>query len=77
MRKVDFFSSILPNVGLTGLPPDQRWEGTAVLGPILLEENILQEELTELLPEPASLLQTHEVTGAGKKAPVLFTLTTM
>ncbi|XP_038574811.1 zona pellucida sperm-binding protein 3-like isoform X1 [Micropterus salmoides] len=48
-----------------GLPPDQRWEGTAVLGPILLEENILQEELTELLPEPASLLQTHEVTGAA------------
>ncbi|XP_070786738.1 zona pellucida sperm-binding protein 3-like [Enoplosus armatus] len=56
-----------------GLPPEVHWEGTAALGPILLEENILQEELTELaelFPEPASLLQTQEVTRAASYSPI-------
>ncbi|XP_030265200.1 zona pellucida sperm-binding protein 3-like isoform X2 [Sparus aurata] len=47
---------------------DLQWEGTAALGPILLEGDVGEEELTEppeLLPEPASLLQTHEVTWAA------------
>ncbi|XP_070711812.1 zona pellucida sperm-binding protein 3-like [Pempheris klunzingeri] len=51
-----------------GLPPDLQWAGTAALGPILLEESILQEELTELselLPEPATLLQTLQETEAA------------
>ncbi|XP_040888564.1 zona pellucida sperm-binding protein 3-like [Toxotes jaculatrix] len=51
-----------------GLPLDLQWEGTAALGPILLEENILLEELTEVseLPsEPVSLLQTHKVIQAA------------
>ncbi|XP_073318544.1 zona pellucida sperm-binding protein 3-like isoform X2 [Pagrus major] len=46
---------------------DLQWEGTAALGPILLEGDIEKEELTEpseLLPEPAPLLQIHEVTRA-------------
>ncbi|XP_030607042.1 zona pellucida sperm-binding protein 3-like isoform X2 [Archocentrus centrarchus] len=45
-----------------------RWEGTAALGPILLEENVPEEELTELFelpPEPVSLLQTQDVTQAA------------
>ncbi|XP_004552715.2 zona pellucida sperm-binding protein 3 isoform X2 [Maylandia zebra] len=45
-----------------------RWEGTAALGPILLEENVLEEGSTEPLelpPEPVSLQQTQEVTRAA------------
>ncbi|XP_010738843.3 zona pellucida sperm-binding protein 3 [Larimichthys crocea] len=45
-----------------GLLPNLQWEGMAALGPILLEENILEQEL---LPEPAALHQTHEVTRAA------------
>ncbi|KAM9334112.1 zona pellucida sperm-binding protein 3-like [Symphorus nematophorus] len=41
---------------------DLQWEGTAALGPILLEENILEGELQELHAEAASRLQAHEVT---------------
>ncbi|CAK6962496.1 zona pellucida sperm-binding protein 3-like [Scomber scombrus] len=47
---------------------DLQWEGTAALGPILLEENILQNELTELSefpPESSSLLHTLEVIQAA------------
>lgn len=58
------------------LLPDLQWEGTAALGPILLEGDVGEEELTEppeLLPEPASLLQTHEVTWAGETALVVST----
>lgn len=39
----------------------EMWEGTAAVGPILLEENILQ---VNLLPE-APQLQTHKVTPAA------------
>ncbi|XP_019962141.2 zona pellucida sperm-binding protein 3-like [Paralichthys olivaceus] len=45
----------------TGLPPELQWEGSASLGPILLEENVL-EEVSELPPEPLPLLHTQEVT---------------
>ncbi|XP_067439494.1 zona pellucida sperm-binding protein 3-like isoform X1 [Thunnus thynnus] len=47
-----------------GLSPGLQWEGTAALGPILLEENIVRNELTELSefpPESSSLLHTLEV----------------
>uniref|UniRef100_UPI0037E92B0F zona pellucida sperm-binding protein 3-like n=1 Tax=Semicossyphus pulcher TaxID=241346 RepID=UPI0037E92B0F len=47
---------------------DVEWEGTAALGPILLEYSILQVELTELLLEPAPLLQTSEVTQAASSS---------
>ncbi|GAA6228474.1 zona pellucida sperm-binding protein 3-like [Lates japonicus] len=54
---------------LAAADADLQWEGTAALGPILLlEENILQEELTvafELPLVPASLVQTHEVNRAA------------
>lgn len=55
-------------IGVEGLSPDLQWEGTAALGPILLEENILQNELTELSkfpPESSFLLHTREVIQAG------------
>ncbi|KAM7375105.1 hypothetical protein PAMA_014270 [Pampus argenteus] len=43
-----------------------QWEGAAALGPILLEENILHNELTELFPpDPSSLRHTFEVTRAA------------
>ncbi|XP_035533714.1 zona pellucida sperm-binding protein 3-like [Morone saxatilis] len=42
------------------LPLGLQWEGTAALGPILLEENILEEELSE-----PSLLRMREATGAA------------
>ncbi|XP_023249098.1 zona pellucida sperm-binding protein 3-like [Seriola lalandi dorsalis] len=45
-----------------GLPLDLQWEGTAALGPILLEE---LTEVSEFPPEPVSLLQTHEVIQAA------------
>ena len=64
------------NIEPAVLLPDLQWEGTAALGPILLEGDIGEEELTEpseLLPELASLLQTHEVTRAGETALVVFT----
>lgn len=64
------------NIEPAVLLPDLQWEGTAALGPILLEGDIGEEELTEppeLLPEPASLLQTHEVTWAGETALVVST----
>ncbi|XP_026157668.1 zona pellucida sperm-binding protein 3-like [Mastacembelus armatus] len=46
---------------------DLQWEGMAALGPILLEENILEEQLTELSelpPEPVSLPHTQAVIQA-------------
>ncbi|XP_041834974.1 zona pellucida sperm-binding protein 3-like [Melanotaenia boesemani] len=45
-----------------------QWEGTAVLGPILLENGFLLEDLTEvpeLLPEPVPQLQTQEENRAA------------
>uniref|UniRef100_A0A8C4GYY9 Zona pellucida sperm-binding protein 3 n=1 Tax=Dicentrarchus labrax TaxID=13489 RepID=A0A8C4GYY9_DICLA len=42
------------------LPLGLQWEGTAALGPILLEENVLEEELSE-----PSLLRTCEATRAA------------
>ncbi|XP_034533770.1 zona pellucida sperm-binding protein 3-like [Notolabrus celidotus] len=51
-----------------GVVPAPEWEGTAAVGPILLEENILLVEMTEILPEPAPLLQTHEVTLAASSS---------
>lgn len=49
-----FFFSFSLHVGLAGLSPDLQWEGTAALGPILLEG------LTAL-----SELQMHEVIREG------------
>ncbi|XP_041822243.1 zona pellucida sperm-binding protein 3-like [Chelmon rostratus] len=45
------------------LPADLDWEGTAALGPILVEEKVLEEELSELRPGP--LVQIHKVTQAA------------
>lgn len=42
------------------------WEGTAALGPILVEDNTLHVELTQV-PEPVPQLQTEEETRAGKR----------
>nr|XP_033471561.1 zona pellucida sperm-binding protein 3-like [Epinephelus lanceolatus] len=50
-----------------GADADQQWEGTAALGPILLEESILLQELAELSElqlELDSLLRTREATRA-------------
>lgn len=46
-----------------GFPPHLQWEGTAALGPILLEENILEVELPA---KPAVLIQTRGATSAGE-----------
>ncbi|XP_035485702.2 zona pellucida sperm-binding protein 3-like [Scophthalmus maximus] len=59
--------SLAADADLDGPPPDQ-WEGWAALGPILLEEIILQEELTaasELPPEPLPLPEKREVAWAA------------
>ncbi|XP_041637401.1 zona pellucida sperm-binding protein 3-like [Cheilinus undulatus] len=45
-----------------GLDSELEWEGVAALGPIILEENILQVEVLETLPGTAPLLQRQEVT---------------
>ncbi|XP_071320683.1 zona pellucida sperm-binding protein 3-like [Trachinotus anak] len=45
-----------------GLPSDLQWEGTAALGPILLEE---LTEVSELPPEPILLLQTRVIQTAS------------
>lgn len=45
-----------------GFPPHLHWEGTAALGPILLEENILEVELPA---KPAVLIQKRGATSAG------------
>uniref|UniRef100_A0A668A9H5 Zona pellucida sperm-binding protein 3 n=1 Tax=Myripristis murdjan TaxID=586833 RepID=A0A668A9H5_9TELE len=50
------------------LSSDLQWEGTAALGPILVQDNMLLEELMELSefpPEPAALVLTHQVTPAA------------
>nr|XP_046238214.1 zona pellucida sperm-binding protein 3-like [Scatophagus argus] len=44
---------------------DIQWEGTAALGPILLEENIRGEGPSQVHPEPAPLVRTGEVTQAA------------
>lgn len=66
---VFFPPTILPIIGLAGLPPDVQWVGMAALGPVQLEEISVREEPAELLPEPASLLRTRQVAPAGKWAP--------
>lgn len=48
-----------------GFPPHLQWEGTAVLGPILLEENILEVELPA---KPAVLIQTRGAISASEGA---------
>lgn len=64
MHQVDFF-----RVGCA-LSSDLQWEGKAALGPILVQDDVLLEELMELSefpPEPAALVLTHQVTPAGKE----------
>uniref|UniRef100_A0A665TBA8 Zona pellucida sperm-binding protein 3 n=1 Tax=Echeneis naucrates TaxID=173247 RepID=A0A665TBA8_ECHNA len=54
------------------LPPDLQWERTTTVGPILLVENNLADlrMVSKLPPEPAPLLQTHEVTQAASHASI-------
>lgn len=47
-----------------GFPLHLQWEGTAALGPILLEENILEVELPA---KPAVRIQTHGAASAGEE----------
>lgn len=63
-----FFFSLLHASSLIfgledGLPPDLQWEGTAALGPILLEEMM---EVLEPPPQPLSLLQTYRLIQTGR-----------
>ncbi|XP_034469013.1 zona pellucida sperm-binding protein 3-like [Hippoglossus hippoglossus] len=48
-----------------GLPPELQWEAVVALGPILLEETVLEEELTEVSELPPEMLHTQEVTPAA------------
>ncbi|KAM4602176.1 zona pellucida sperm-binding protein 3-like [Polymixia lowei] len=50
---------------------DVEWEGEAVVGPILVQNKVLLEEVlqvSEFPPEQASLVQTHELTLAATPA---------
>ncbi|KAM6957957.1 zona pellucida sperm-binding protein 3-like [Tautogolabrus adspersus] len=51
-----------------GLDAELEWEGMAALGPVFLQENILQVELTEMHPHTAPLLQTQEETRAASSS---------